>query len=172
MEDEVAQGDGEKSPDCVRQVEAPRARVTGMGTGVAATPCDERHPFVCRDLEWTVDPGTGHAYRVFLDQQAWIDAHQACERIGGHLATLTSAAEQDLVSGRVLVEVWIGVTDAKREASFTWVTSEPFAFANFAHRELESRSALNNDCVVLGPDRFWHDRPCSDRNYYLCEIDR
>ncbi len=170
LEDEIALRGREESPNCVRQVER---KWRGWPTTVLETAqCSERHPFVCRDVEWTVDPRTGHAYRAFVDPQQWIDARRACERTGGHLATLTSQAEQDLVSRYILVEAWIGVTDAEREGSFVWVTGEPFDFATFAPKELESTSAAKNDCVVLGHGHFWHDRRCTDRNYYLCEIDR
>ena len=39
----------------------------------------------------------GHKYRVFNDNMNWEEAKAYCESLGGHLAVITSAGEQDFV---------------------------------------------------------------------------
>ncbi len=158
--------------DCVVQLWAPPPpRSFTHSFHWTAAACDERHAFVCEQVDWLIDPLTGHAYRIFFDQQTWQSARTSCERIGAHLATITSQAELDFLKLRMTTGVWIGASDAEREGVFTWVTGEPFGFSAFAHGELKSSVAPKNDCVVLGVERVWHDRKCAASHSFLCEID-
>lgn len=92
--------------------------------------------------------------------------------MGGHLATITSAQEQDFVSGRIAVEVWIGATDSQKETTFVWITGEPFEYQAFIPGEIDNPgAAVYSDCAVYGLDRLWHDRVCAKRHKYLCEVD-
>ncbi len=152
---------------CVRQVNS-----RPSGRHWFPTSCEDRHAFVCEQVDWHVDPAHHHAYRVFYDQQSWSEAKRSCERMGAHLATITSTHELDLTSNRVDVEVWIGASDEEKEGTFTWVTAEPFEFQAFISGELDKGApTARNDCVVLGVDGLWHDRACSKAFSYLCEVE-
>jgi flagellin len=65
---------------------------------------------------------------------SWAAAKTAAEAAGGHLATLTSAKEQQQMFndvGATLTNSWIGLTDEAQEGTFKWVTGEAFNFSNW-----------------------------------------
>jgi len=158
---------------CVRQISTKvRYQNRAVPASWVASACEERHAFVCEDVNWQVNPNTGHAYRFFFDEQTWDGARRACERHGGYLATFTNDQELEFVSRRNLFDAWMGATDIEHEGSVRWITGEPFAFQRFVPGELTAPSAVRADCMALGHSRLWHDRLCTQENYYVCEIDR
>ena len=53
--------------------------------------------------------------------RSWQDAEDACTYDGGHLATITSASENQFVAallGGSGADAWIGCNDAEREGAF------------------------------------------------------
>ncbi|MFM8817755.1 MAG: thrombospondin type 3 repeat-containing protein [Phycisphaerales bacterium] len=97
-----------------------------------------------QSTQWrTVDAGNGHWY-VVTDQyfQTWTEARDYAESMGGHLATMTSAAEQAFVRALVMAvapawegECWLGAWQdasapefAEPSAGWRWVTGEPWSF--------------------------------------------
>lgn len=81
--------------------------------------------------------GTGHYYELFLDSGiSWTDADSAAQSLSylgyqGHLATITSAAEDTFVNSlrSGLGEFWVGgfqnpLTEAVATAGWTWVNGE------------------------------------------------
>ena len=110
---------------------------------------NENSGFIC---EW--EPGTrgnieaissdatnfnGNAYKVYDMGMTWYEAKAYCENLGGHLATITSQAEQDFIEG--LIEnhdrniYWLGGTDEAYEGQWEWVTGEPFEYKNWDYGE-------------------------------------
>jgi hypothetical protein len=76
----------------------------------------------------------GHRYKFFVDDEPWNKAKVKAEKMGGHLATLTTKEEDEWVRktfvaslppGRLL---HIGGVRAKGSNQFTWVTGEPWSF--------------------------------------------
>src|SRR5688500_9762451 len=74
--------------------------------------------------------GNGHYYALTPTAGTWEEAQSYAESLGGHLATITSAAEQDFITqafvrdqfaGRTL---WIGLVDSDQMDAFEWVTGE------------------------------------------------
>lgn len=160
------------SLDCLRQEPGWSKDSQALQGSWIPTSCDSPLPFVCEQVDWFIDGRTHHAYRVLYDRKGWDDARQSCGRLGGHLATITSAEELDFVGGHVAVEAWIGATDAEQELTFVWVTGERFEFQAFVPGELDDpTTARRHDCVVLGTDRLWHDRRCDKAHHYLCEVE-
>ncbi len=78
-------------------------------------------------------PFQGHRYvysLVYLDFDA---AEAACEATGGHLATLSSQAEDTFVwqlGG--YTDNWIGLTDIADGQTWLWITGEPMPFIDWA----------------------------------------
>ena len=63
-------------------------------------------------------------YKVFdlSGGRSWQDAEDACTYDGGHLATITSASENQFVAallGGSGADAWIGCNDAEREGAFS-----------------------------------------------------
>jgi hypothetical protein len=135
-------------------------------------------------------PATGHYYQRIDTAMSWHEAKQHCESLGGHLATITSAEENDFVYKNFAADhvCWLGATDEAEEGKWTWVTGEPFAFQNW----FPGNPGDEEDCLVLGnsPDvvengqryfyRFgpqWNDHAAHGKyhgpaiTYPLCEWD-
>ena len=68
----------------------------------------------------------GHAYQVFIDRGTWKEANAKCKKAGGHLVTITSAAEQKFVYRQIKKHkgdvFWLGLKKSGDE--WVWVTGE------------------------------------------------
>jgi len=77
----------------------------------------------------------GHIYSLYNENLTWKEAESVCETMGGHLATITSADEQqvisNLLSGGKRSFYLLGATDEVTEGTFKWVTNEPFSYSNW-----------------------------------------
>lgn len=77
----------------------------------------------------------GHVYALINRQMTWDAAEAFCEFYGGHLATITTAEENDFVikllkrHGKLDCNYMFGGTDRDSEGTWKWVTGEPFAYA-------------------------------------------
>ena len=104
-----------------------------MTIGVKAAPVyspltGSYYDYINRNLEDT-------AYRTWTWEEARADA-QARSHMGrqGHLATLTSAAEEQILIDNWLVDIlygqpWLGgfrLPDSEPQTGWQWVTGEPF----------------------------------------------
>ncbi|MDQ3364791.1 MAG: Ig-like domain-containing protein [Myxococcota bacterium] len=130
---------------------------------------------------FAVDPVSGTCYAAFDDELTTLpDAQLACLAAGGHLATITSAAEQALV---VAVQhdaqnPWIGgVDDANdTDAVFQWVTGEAFAFTRFATNQPDDDAADGGagECLhLLNAAGEWNDTNCDISSFVvgrICEL--
>lgn len=94
----------------------------------------------------------GHYYQVYDTPMTWDEAKAYCESLGGHLATITSAEEnnfiKDLVSSGTKNVYWLGASDAEQEGVWKWVTSEPFEFTNWSYGE------PNDDGEISTPEDY------------------
>jgi hypothetical protein len=78
----------------------------------------------------------GHLYYL-LTSDTWTNSEAEAVALGGHLATINDAAENQWVVdtfalyGGVERPLWIGLTDRDREGRFQWVSGELFNFANW-----------------------------------------
>lgn len=62
----------------------------------------------------------------------WHEAKNYCETLGGHLVTITSAAEEEFVRTNIVETqtacIWLGATDENQEGAWEWVTGEEWFF--------------------------------------------
>ena len=84
-------------------------------------------------------PQAGHRYEVVLEVISWEDAEARCERMGGYLACIGSAAEDayvmDLIQKRLGANGVLGGDNNKFwlggrlvDNRWAWVTGEPFNY--------------------------------------------
>jgi hypothetical protein len=93
-------------------------------------------------VEWRVaDGGNGHWYEKISTVMSW-DAHKEnAEHLGGHLATITSAAENSVVwnLGDWPIVCWLGGRAPAGQgcipSAWTWVTGEAWSYAPWASPE-------------------------------------
>lgn len=63
------------------------------------------------------------------------NAHLAALALGGHLVTISDAAENAFITGITTSEDIIGLTDRDSHGTYKWVTNEPLTYTNWAGGE-------------------------------------
>lgn len=108
-------------------------------------------------LGWTLDPDTHHLYKyVSAPLISWASAVTAAIAAGGHLATIGSEDENDLIFSLVGDKVaWLGGSDAGHEGQWQWVTGEGFDYTHWAGGE--PNNLLNEDYLATWGNHSWND---------------
>lgn len=81
----------------------------------------------------TINIYNNHIYSLYEQVVSWKTAKEFCEKMGGHLVTVTSKDESDFINqlsknGKVK-RYWLGATD--EDGKWKWVTGETFNFVNW-----------------------------------------
>ena len=78
----------------------------------------------------------GHTYKILDTVRSWSGAKIYCESLGGHLATITSEEEQNIVANLLkwvatwnYFGYWIG---GQKDTQWHWVTGEAFNYTKFS----------------------------------------
>ena len=78
----------------------------------------------------------GHYYYAFDEGKTWTEAKEKCEVIGGHLVTITTQEEQEIVESIIKNGTkscyWLGGTDETAEGQWKWITGEEFKYTHWA----------------------------------------
>ena len=117
-----------------------------------------------------------HYYKIITGTYTWSEAEKECEKMGGHLVTITSDQEQNFVNGLndSGICVWIGGTRNK-ENGWNWVTGEEWKYENWAPGEPndslnvvsdENRVAIWNS---IGQWNDLNDANTYEQNGFVCE---
>ncbi len=82
----------------------------------------------------------GHYYQVYDNSMTWTEAKEYCEKLGGHLVTITSIEENNYIKDLVVSNgkknaYWLGASDSESEGVWKWVTGEPFEFSDWGTDE-------------------------------------
>ncbi|MFC1712669.1 NPCBM/NEW2 domain-containing protein [Candidatus Poribacteria bacterium] len=118
------------------------------------------------------NPANGHYYEVIVSSGIdWDDAREAAESrtlagLRGHLATITSQAENDfLLSIRPPsdINLWVGgfqpPGSPEPDGNWKWLTGEPFVYENWATDEPNNPygNDPNEDSLEFQQDGKWND---------------
>jgi hypothetical protein len=180
-----------------------RLNIGGKVTPVAMASLSSESQQIARDLQNTATQvhsqipsdslsfGTSR-YAYFSETVTWQEAKLKAERLGGHLATVTSAAEDAWVIANFESKVspgkkqfWIGAKQENPSQPWRWVTGEPFSFVQWAPSEpnnakgtdLKSIPPYMLGYLVQGGRMGWNDFSESQANWrdvivgYLVEWD-
>lgn len=117
-----------------------------------------------------------HSFAVSSIARTWAEAKAACETMGGHLATSTSAEKNaflvSLIGGNT---VWLGGTDEEKEDSWRWVTGEEWSYINWNSNEPNDSGGEDNgigeDYLELQSSGMWNDANAAATRFYICEWD-
>lgn len=115
----------------------------------------------------------GHTYAVFNLTKTWDEAKAACEKLGGHLVTVTSAEEQAYLAEFLNDPrytrnfYWTGGRNVVLEGTFDWITGEPAEYTNWDYwdywnpetQQMEVRSEPNGAGGYIG---IWKDKSVFD----------
>jgi len=124
------------------------------------------------DLGPIINPANGHTY-YRLTQSNWTDAETyAVNKLGGHLATINDAAENDWVFSTFCSPTdawrsWIGLNDLGNRFTYSWVSGDSSTYRNWAPGQPSLFGNGPEDCVELkvepGGISQWNDLPDKDR---------
>lgn len=107
---------------------------------------------------WARSDVTGHWYGFPSQTTSWAEGEAAAVALGGHLASLESAAETAWIQGRfadyALVNYWIGLNDTVVEGAFEWTSAEPFSYTNWGVEQPNDATG-NDDAVEVRPTDGW-----------------
>jgi hypothetical protein len=91
----------------------------------------------------------GHTYQYFDKGMTWDEAKAECEKLGGHLVTITSEKEEKAVENLIkdgnMNVYWLGGKSTNLE--LTWITGESTEYTNWGNNQPDN--ALNGDCVDI-----------------------
>ena len=147
---------------------------TGPDPADAAVAVDAPMPCDGGDAQ-VVNAADGHCYMFFRTPATWAAADGTCKQIGAHLATSTTAAENDVIlslGDAALEDAWLGASDDQTEGTWLWTTGETVDYDNWRDMEPNDNGMLGEDCMVIEMDNSgtWDDRNCEARMFsYFCE---
>jgi hypothetical protein len=121
----------------------------------------------------------GSCYEFFAQLAAWPAAEQACVGWGGHLASVSSAAEDTFLASWPQelgvpagngAGLWLGASDTAQDAVFQWTDASAFNFPGWGAAQPDNGPSVA-DCVEKRNDgtAAWYDRHCTDQLVYVCE---
>lgn len=112
----------------------------------------------------------GHYYYAYEEVMTWTQAKAACEKVGGHLSTITSEAEQQAVTEYLLQNYsrsgyWLGGTDQEREGDWRWVTGEAWSYENWDELQPDNYISSTNVSPTGQNDEDYLGIAIGDRNW-------
>lgn len=116
----------------------------------------------------------GHTYAIFSEQMNWKDARDYCEKLGGHLVTITSAEENAFITESIMVideDCLIGFSDEESEGDWVWVTGEDTDYTNW--EDGEPNNEWEEDfALIKNGSGIWNDGHLDTENWnFICEWD-
>lgn len=125
----------------------------------------------------------GSRYQLVLNDKGYNFAQMKkyCESKGGHLATITSAGENEALYDFMLSlgyeSAYFGFTDEKKEGIWKWVTGEPAKYTNWSSGEPNNGCYENYGMFYYDSQKYcWNDGGADtwDSIYktpFICEWD-
>ena len=110
---------------------------------------------------------------LYRKLQTWAEAESTCVGLGGHLPSIHSDEEQKEIQREASSEkVWLGGSDEKVEAAWTWSDSSSWDFDNWTSGQPDNENwATGNgqDMVMMSESGFWEDMSSGDRCFFICQ---
>ncbi len=88
----------------------------------------------------------GHKYALYDLSMTWTEAKKYCQKLGGHLVTITSAEEQAFLESILpdpctKRQYWLGAS--YENGAWSWVTGEAFDYSNWDRNQPDHQSGEN-----------------------------
>ena len=125
----------------------------------------------------------GHGYELVPDPVPWHIAKKKAEDEGGYLVVITSPQENEYVIELIkkstkgdFADVWLGLTDEKKEGEWRWVNGEKMTFNKWQPNQPDNAGywAGSENCVHLQHSQTgfgWNDYSGDGRFAYIIEYD-
>ena len=119
----------------------------------------------------------GHTYRYYSTPVTWYEANYYSQKLGGHLVTITSEAENSFVFSLCdKTESHIGISRGD-DGNLCWVTGESLSYTNwktgepYSWWENDERSE-NYGVFSVNRDGTWNDGAGYYKHGFVCEFDQ
>ena len=118
----------------------------------------------------------GHTYYFIQRNSSWYAARYLCEKMGGHLVSIETAAENEYLwnfTGNA--GVWIGLTDQDHEGIWQWPDGSSLSYSNWAGGEPNNYAGNNEGCENYGhqtTNGAWNDSSGYTLRFFVCEFDK
>jgi hypothetical protein len=113
-----------------------------------------------------VNPTNGHTYYL-ASGTTWVSGEAIAVSLGGHLATINDAAENEFVRASVLGfdgadrRGWIGYNDVASEGNFVWSSGQTPGYTQWNTGEPNNANGTEHYAEMLGSNGNWNDLPLS-----------
>ncbi len=119
-----------------------------------------------------------HTYLlIHTDVSSWDEAEAYCESMGGHLATITSAEENEHIYSYIVEcgyrNAFFGLTDRNSEGTWEWCTGEPVTYTNWPEDQPSDNIGEENYGMYWDyyPNGEWNDGNFTSTHPFICEWD-
>lgn len=103
----------------------------------------------------------GHVYAYFDYVITWHEAKLLCEKMGGHLATITSSEENAAIASYFPTSgcsaYWIGATDENHEGTWKWITDELWDYTNWSISQPDNSGGVEHYLELWDYGNSWND---------------
>lgn len=109
-------------------------------------------------------------YTVSSYTASWRDAESTCLAMSGHLMSVTSPAEQNVITASLhAADAWIGLNDLEHDGTFQWTDGSETHYFNWA--DGQPNDLFDQDCVSVLEDGSgqWDDNHCTYTKLFICE---
>ena len=122
----------------------------------------------------------GHHYELYNTSIPWAKAYRFCEQQGGHLVTINSQDEQnvveEIISYATYNKIWVGGTDYNNEGNWNWITGEKMDYTNWNESEPNNGQDNENYLMLYKDGGKWNDIADiynrTDRTFsFICEYE-
>jgi hypothetical protein len=102
-----------------------------------------------------------HSVYYLTDYLSWLDAQAQAQAMGGNLATINDATENQFLANAFDVGwLWIGYTDQAEEGVWQWISGETSTYTNWAQWEPNNNSGDEHYAVTNWEGSgTWNDLP-------------
>lgn len=140
---------------------ADRQYNTSAGKGGGSSSDEGSSIYIPSDAHYV----NGHYYKMYEMDYTWTEAKEYCSSQGGHLMTITTSEEQDILQNLGLksgTNYWVGATDSKREGTWKWITGETWDYTHWAADQpdnFQQVSRIEEDYlqIVVNWGNGWND---------------
>ncbi len=116
----------------------------------------------------------GHVYYFYDLCMDWSSAVAYCKEMGGHLATVTSEEEWDMLRTAITdleTQFWLGGYGEGTVESWKWITGENWVYDNWCPDEPNNNEDEENYLGTYGADYQWNDYKAEKKMGFICEFE-
>jgi serine/threonine protein kinase len=129
-------------------------------------------------------PFGGRFYKFFAESLNWHEARNRCAAMGGRLAIVKTAAENEFLTELVRTQgdgrdaAWLGATDELREGAWQWVDGQEMHYTNWdvAYQQPNNKGQAEHYLILwLKNSGRWSDQPAVSKTHnpgFICQWEK